>query len=207
MNRTKLIIAVVLTALTLNAAAQYSQLGSKNEFMLKMELGYAPFMGNMGQAGDHGYYLSKFHNATGANIMLGANISQDWFIGAGAGFNYYHNMVQGMAEPLMGANVFVDVDFRPIWKGVMGLDYQPTTIKWAPLVGLRAGGSALLGKAEPESYGTTLTPMAEFYGGINWYYMHGLHNMEHNWHSFYATIGVAYMQQTVYLPVRVGWRW
>ena len=31
--------------------------------------------------------------------------------------------------------------------------------------------------------------------------------MTHNWHSFYATLGVAYMQQTFFLPVRVGWRW
>ena len=85
MNKIKIIIAVVLTAFALNASAQYSQLGKKNEFMLKMELGYAPFMGNMGQAGEHGYYLSKFHNAAGANIMAGINISQDWFIGAGAG--------------------------------------------------------------------------------------------------------------------------
>ena len=207
MNRIKIIIAVVLTALTLNATAQYSQLGKKNEFMLKMELGYAPFMGNMGQAGDHGYYLSKFHNAAGLNIMAGVNISQDWFVGAGAGFNYFHNLQQGLAEPLMGANFFLDVDFRPIWKAVMGLDYQPTTIKWAPLVGLRAGGSMLMGQPEPDGYGTTMTPLAEFYGGINWYYLHGLHNMEHNWHSFYATIGVAYMQQTVFLPIRVGWRW
>ena len=207
MNKIKNIIAVVLTAFALNASAQYSQLGKKNEFMLKMELGYAPFMGNMGQAGEHGYYLSKFHNAAGANIMAGINISQDWFIGAGAGFNYFHNLQQGLADPLMGANFFLDIDFRPIWKGVMGLDYQPTTIKWAPLVGFRAGGSALMGKAEPDGYGTTITPLAEFYGGINWYYMHGLRNMEHNWHSFYATIGVAYMQQTVFLPVRVGWRW
>ena len=47
----------------------------------------------------------------------------------------------------------------------------------------------------------------ELYGGVNWYYMHGLRNMQHNWHSFYATIGVAYLQQTVFLPVRIGWRW
>ena len=87
----------------------------------------------------------------------------------------------------------------------MGLDYQPTTIKLAPLVGGRLGGSLLMGDAD--TYGTTFTPMAEFYGGINWYYMHGLRNMEHNWHSFYATIGVAWMQQTVFLPIRVGWRW
>ena len=164
MNKIKIISAVVLMALSFNAAAQFSQLGSENEFMFKAEIGYAPFMGNMGQAGDHGYYLSKFHNAAGLNLMAGLNISQDWFVGGGVGFNYYHNFIQGLAVPLMGANFFVDVDFRPIWKAVMGLDYQPTTINWAPLVGLRGGGSLLMGQAEPDGYGNTFSPLVEFYG-------------------------------------------
>lgn len=207
MNRIKVLLTIVLSALTLSAAAQYSQLDKSNEFMLKLELGYAPFVGNVGEAGEHGFYLNKFHNAVGLNAMAGVNISQDWFVGGGAGFNYYHNFNQGVVTPVMGANVFADVDFRPIWQGLMGVDYQPATIKWAPLVGLRAGASILLGEAEPVGYGTTITPMAEFYGGINWYYMHGLRNMAHNWHALYATIGVAYMQQTVFLPVRIGWRW
>ena len=82
----------------------------------------------------------------------------------------------------------------------MGVDYQPVTIKWAPEVGGRLGGSILLD-------GMNFSPMAEVYTGINWYYAHGLRNMAHNWHSFYLTIGVAYMQQAVFLPVRLGWRW
>ena len=204
MNRIKVILAVALATLTLDAAAQYSQLGAKHEFMLKVELGYAPYMGNVGTAGDNGFNLDKFHNAAGLNAMAGINISQDWFVGGGAGFAYYHNLQQGMVTPMMGVNAFVDVDFRPIWQGLMGVDYQPATIKWAPMVGVRAGASIIL---DHPYYDMPLTPLAEVYGGINWYYMHGLRNMRHNWHSFYATIGVAYLQQTVILPVRVGWRW
>ena len=204
MNRIKVIFSVALTALALTASAQYSQLGKSNEFMLKIELGYNPFMGNLGTAGDHGYNLGKYHSAAGLNIMAGANVSQDWFIGGGAGFCYFHNLQQEMATPMMGANVFADVDFRPIWQGMMGLDYQPATIKWAPMVGVRAGASIIL---DHPDYGTPFTPLFELYGGINWYYLHGLRNMQHNWHSFYATLGVAYQQQTVFLPIRIGWRW
>lgn len=207
MNKTRIIIATVLTVLAVNATAQYSQLGKPNEFMLKIEMGYAPFMGNVGQAGEHGYYLSKYHQAMGLNLLAGTNISQDWFIGGGVGANYYHNFQHAQAVSLFGANVFADVDFHPIWQGLMGLDYQPATITWAPMVGARLGGSVLMGQAEPDGYGTTITPMGEFYVGLNWYYQHGLRNMGHNWHSFYATIGVAYMQQTVFLPARLGWRW
>lgn len=204
MNRIKVIFAVVLAALSLNASAQYSQLGKKNEFMLKLELGYAPYMGNVGTAGDYGFNITKYHNAAQFNAMAGANVSQDWFIGGGAGFNYFHNLEQDVVEPMMGVSVFADVDFRPIWQGLMGLDYQPATIKWAPMVGVRAGVNMIL---DHPYYDSPLTPLLECYGGVNWYYMHGLRNMQHNWHSFYATFGVAYMQQTVFLPVRVGWRW
>ncbi|MBQ8704000.1 MAG: hypothetical protein IJ524_06460 [Bacteroidales bacterium] len=204
MNRIKVIFAVVLAAFAVNASAQFSQQGKSNEFMLKMEPGYAPFMGNVGTAGEHGFNITKYHNAVQFNALAGVNVSQDWFVGGGAGFSYFHNTIQGDITPMMGVSVFADVDFRPIWQGMMGLDYQPATIKWAPMVGARAGVSLIL---DHPYYGSPMTPMMELYGGINWYYMHGLRNMQHNWHSFYATVGVAYMQQTVFLPIRVGWRW
>ena len=204
MNKIKTVIALVLTCLATGASAQFSQLGPKNEFMLKAEAGYMPFIGHVGNPGEQGYTLRDFHNGANLNVMAGINISQDWFLGGGAAFHYFHNTEQGLAEPLMGVGFFVDFDFRPIWKAVMGVDYQPTTIKWAPEVGGRLGGSMLLNHPD---YGSPFTPLAEFYGGINWYYAHGLRNMEHNWHSFYATIGIAYMQQAVFLPIRIGWRW
>lgn len=206
MNKTKIIIATLLTALAVNANAQFSQLGNRNEFMLKMELGYAPFVGNVGQAGEHGYYLPKYHQAAGLDLMAGCNFSQDWFLGGGIGLNYYLNPQLSQAASLLGVNAFADIDFRPIWEGLMGLDYQPATIKWAPMVGARLGGSVLMGQPEPDGYGTTITPLGEFYVGLNWFYLHGLRNMEHNWRSLYVSVGVAYMQQTVFLPVRLGWR-
>lgn len=208
MNKLKVLVVTVLVSVSLSAAAQYSQLGKKNEFMLKVDAGYAPFMGNVGEAGDYGFYLGEFHSAANANVMAGLNISQDWFVGLGAGFNYFHNFNHKEVDALVGVNFFADMDFRPIWKAIMGLDYQPTSIKWAPMVGVRAGGSLLMGKEE--TYGNTFTPMAEIYGGLNWYYWYafnGMRNMTRNWHSFYVTIGLAYMQQTVFLPIRLGWRW
>ena len=204
MKQIKTLILAAVVCFAYSATAQYSQLGKKNEFMLKVEAGYAPFMGNVGEAGDNGYNIDKFHNAGNLNVMAGLNISQDWFLGGGAGFCYYFNTKQESAESLMGANVFVDMDFRPIWKAIMGLDYQPTSITWAPMVGTRLGGSMLFGD------NVLFTPMAEVYGGVNWYYwyhIHGMRNMTRNWHSFYLTIGVAYMQQAVFLPIRLGWRW
>lgn len=204
MNRIKVILAVALTALAVNASAQYSQLGKQNEFMLKVELGYAPFATNVGQAGENGYNITKFHNAAVVDVMAGANVSQDWFVGGGAGFNYFHNPKQGIVTPMMGVNAFVDVDYRPIWQGLMGVDYQPATIKWSPMLGMRAGVSMIL---DHPYYGAPLSPLGELYVGVNWYYRHGLRNMEHNFHAFYATVGVAYLQQTVYMPLRIGWRW
>ncbi len=201
MNRISIIIVTALTALTIGANAQYTQLGPKNEFMLKAEIGYAPFMGNYGKLGDKGYNLANYENSASLNVMAGINISQDWFLGFGVGGNHFHSIRIKDAESHFGATAFIDFDFRPIWKAVMGVDYQPTTIKWAPLMGARIGGSILMAD------NMLFTPMAEAYGGINWYYAHGLRNMTHNWHSFYATLGVAYMQQTFFLPVRVGWRW
>lgn len=204
-NRLSILIAAVLTVMSLQAAAQYSQLGPKNEFMLKAEAGYSIFMGNTGTPGETGYNLPNYEHAAGVNVMAGVNISQDWFLGGGVGFNYYHNFKQELSNPMMGVNFFADFDFRPIWKAGMGIDYQPTSINWAPMLGGRVGGSLLMADE------TKFSPLAEIYGGINWYYAQqlarGMRNKTRLWHSFYATLGVAYMQQTIFLPIRVGWRW
>jgi hypothetical protein len=208
MTKYKVLVLALLTAVSLTATAQYNQLGKKNEFMLKIDGGIMPFMGNLGTAGEHGYYLGDFHSGANLSVMAGVNISQDWFVGGGAGVNYFFSPKQEVSQTAIGANVFVDMDFRPIWKAVMGLDYQPTSIKFAPVFGVRAGGSLLFD--DSDRYGTPFTPMVELYGGLNWYYWYhfnGMRNMTRNWHSFYATIGVAYMQQTVFLPIRLGWRW
>lgn len=212
MNKIKVLLVAALLGASMTAAAQYSQLGPQNEFMLKVEAGYAPFIGNyvIGNNGEpdyNGYYLGKFQNAINLNVLAGANISQDWFVGGGAGFNYFLSFNQKEAPSLMGASVFADLDFRPVWQSVMGLDYQPTSIKWAPMVDVRIGGSILLNHPD---YGTKFSPMLEISGGANWYYWYalkGMRNMERNWRSLYATIGIAYHLQTIYMPIRVGWRW
>lgn len=206
MSKIKVLFLAALVSFGLTSKAQYTQLGSKTEFMLKVEAGYGLFMGNYGEVDKETgrYNLDKFHSMANANVMAGVNISQDWFLGAGGGFCYFHSPKQETSKSMMGANVFVDMDFRPIWKAIMGLDYQPTSIKFAPLLGVRAGASALFDDK------TLITPMAEIYGGLNWYYwyhLHGMRNMGRNWHSFYVTLGVAYMQQTFFLPLRIGWRW
>lgn len=206
MTRIKTLLLVALAALALNASAQYSQLGKKNEFMLKIEGGYAPFVGHVGEADDYGYPLNKFHHGADIDVMAGVNISQDWFLGGGAGFAYYFSD-HGDAQSMMGAKAFVDFDFRPIWKSVMGQDYQPKSIKWAPEVGARLGGSILL---DHPVEGTLFSPLAEVYGGVNWYYwyhLNGMRNMTRNWSSFYITVGVAYLHKTVFVPIRLGWRW
>ena len=201
----KVLVFAVLAGLSLSATAQYTQkLGSGNEFMLKVEGGISPFMGNVGEADATGYNLNKFHTGADLNVMAGINISQDWFLGGGRGACYFFSPNQESAESHFGVNIFADMDFRPIWKAIMGLDYQPTSIKFAPLLGVRAGGSMLFAD------NMLFTPLLEVYGGLNWYYwyhIYGMRNMSRNWHSFYVTIGIAYMQQTVFLPIRIGWRW
>lgn len=200
MKYVKIQIIIALMLMSATASAQFSQLDGGNEFMLKIEGGYMPFIGNVGDNPEE-YPLAQFHNAANLNVMLGSNISQDWFVGGGAGFLYYHNTMQGLAEPEMGVSVFADFDFRPIWQGIMGVDYQPVTIKWAPEVGGRVGVSTLLSDVGQ------ISPMGEVYGGLNWYYRHGLRQMEHNWHAFYVTVGVALLHKSLFVPIRLGWRW
>ncbi len=206
MTRIKTLLLVALAALALNASAQYTQLGKKNEFMLKIEGGYAPFVGHIGEADNYGYPLPKSYHGADIDVMAGINISQDWFLGGGAGFGYYFSNHDDTPS-MMGAKVFADMDFRPIWKSVMGKDYQPKSIKWAPEVGVRLGGSILL---DHPVEGTLFSPLAELYGGVNWYYWYhfnGMRNMTRNWSSFYLTAGVAYLHKTVFFPIRIGWRW
>lgn len=204
MKSIKTLIATMLVMLPVVAWAQFSQLGAKNQFMLKLEGGYMPFASNTGITEEKDFAIDSYHNAINFNAMAGMNLSQDWFVGAGAGFMYFHSTGQKPTEPYMGVTFFADFDFRPIWKGVMGLDYQPVTIQWAPELGGRIGGNMLLNHPD---FGSPFSPMFEVYAGINWYYAHGLRNMGLNWHSFYATVGLAYMQQAFMVPVRVGWRW
>ena len=193
MSRIKAIIAAALVALSFNATAQFSQLGASNQFMLKAEIGYAPFMGNYGKLGNEGYNLSHYQNAAGLNVMAGINISQDFFLGAGVGYTFCAPMRPARFDKSSHMAVaFIDMDFRPVGD------------TWAPMVGARVGGSFLM---NPNNYGNTISPYLEVYAGLNWFYDHALQQMDKNYHSLFAEVGVVMVQQTVFIPIRVGWRW
>ena len=54
---------------------------------------------------------------------------------------------------------------------------------------------------------TPSSPYLEVYAGLNWFYDHALQQMDKNYHSLFAEVGVVMVQQTVFIPIRVGWRW
>ena len=185
----------------LQVHAQYSQLEPNTTFMFKVELGYAPFIGNTGALDNDGFALAHQQNVAEVDLVAGANLAQDWFVGGGVGGQLYHSTTQQEEASMMGATVFANAEYRPARHAVGATDYKPVAMSFAPLAGARAGVSLLM--AEEMGF----TPMAEVYGGISWYYTQGLHNSTHNRHSLFATLGVAYMQGAVFLPMRLGWRW
>lgn len=201
MNRIRLILTTAAMLWVASGEAQPSQLEANSEFMFKLELGYSPFVGNTGTADEEGYALQHQESAAGIDAVAGVNLYQDWFVGGGVGGQLFHNLTQHGVETKMGATVFADADYRPWRQSPSLLEKSTVAIMFAPLVGVRAGASALMGEE------MKLSPMAEVYGGISWYYARGLRNTTPHRHSVYATLGVAYMQQTVFLPVRIGWRW
>lgn len=185
------------------ASAQYTQDKPNNEFMFKVEMGYLHNVGNYGQPEvegvnpdilPSGYRLNLHEEAAGLNVMVGANLSQDFFLGGGLGYAYCYPRFAGNLDytPSHMAHGFVDMDYRPIGD------------TWAPMVGARVGGSFLM---NPGNYGNTISPYLEVYGGINWFYDHALQQMDRNYHSLFAEVGIVLEQQTVFIPIRVGWRW
>lgn len=183
-------LLVTLLMLTLTGRAQYKQDFHKVEYMLKVDAGYLPFMTNYGEAGDNGYYNEDMRHAAGVNVVNGACISQDFFLGVGLGYQYMARP-DNMKEGWHGALAFVDIDYRPLEE------------EWAPMMMGRVGANYTMSDG---AYGNTLTPYAELAIGVNWYYNYVYSNMERNYKSLYVTLGVAIMQQTTFLPVRIGWR-
>ena len=190
---------LLLTAAT--ASAQYTQDNPKVEYMFKLEAGFLHNVGNYGSpktdasstnTKETGYNLNAWEEAMGLNIINGINISQDFFLGLGLGYDFCAPMRPvHLDKSSHMANVFIDMDFRPVGD------------TWAPMVGARLGGSMLL---NPNNYGTTMSPYIELYGGLNWFYDHALQQMNRNYHSLYVEAGVLFVQQTVFIPIRVGWR-
>ncbi|MCR4659531.1 MAG: hypothetical protein K5650_04460 [Bacteroidales bacterium] len=202
MKYIKTLCLTALMMLCLTSQAQFFQDMNRQQWMLKVELGAMPFMSNEGHPGDYGYFLNNYQSAIGLDVIGGLNLNQDFFVGLGAG-GYYAANIATPSVFNIAATAFADIDYRPIWSS-HGDDNTPQTYRLAPMAGIRGGMSVLLDDAE--RYGTNFDPYGEIYAGVNWYYRHGLRNMEHNWYSLYLQIGIAYMQQTVFLPVRIGWR-
>lgn len=194
----KYIFFLVLIALAASASAQYSQSRPTHQFMTKLEFGYLPFVANVGDAtkeptanNQAKYPLDSMEHAAGFNFMMGSNISQDFFIGGGLGYAYCAP-IKSLGSGRHSAIFFADFDYRPLAE------------KFAPLLGARLGGSFLTGNDTHES---SLSPYLEVYAGLNIYTNHVISNMERNNKSFYIELGAAYMQRTVFLPIRFGWRW
>lgn len=205
MKNIKSVLLIVMLLTATSVSAQFTQDRPNVEYMLKIEAGYLHNVGNYGKAssnsngstnvGDaNSYYLRDHEEAFGLNIINGVNISQDFFLGGGLGYSYCMPLYQGnegLASSHL-AQVFVDMDYRPI------------EADWAPMVGARLGGSFLM---NANNYGTTMSPYVEVYTGVNWFYDHALQQMDRNYHSWFLEAGIVLQQQTIFIPVRFGWRW
>ena len=199
--RTVLLVVMLLGCQT--AMAQYTQDKPNVEFMFKVEAGYLHFVGNYGKPEiegtdpydiPSGYRLNLHEEAAGLNLMAGANISQDFFLGGGLGYAYCYPLFKGNMDYTAShmAHLFVDMDYRPVGD------------IWAPMVGARVGGSFLM---NPGNYGNTISPYLEVYTGLNWFYDHALQQMDRNYHSLFVEVGIVLEQQSVFFPLRIGWRW
>ena len=191
-----MLLAVVATVVSLTASAQFRQDRSDYEYMFKAELGYLPFVDNLGDKGEYGcYIINDMQHAVNANIINGINIDQDFFVGVGLGYNFVAkpgdissmNTDQGMHCPM----AFLDFDFRPLHA------------EWAPMFEAKFGASYLMSDGP---YENTLRPYIEVATGVNWFFRHEVRNMERNYKSLYLTIAFAYTQQACYVPIRIGIR-
>jgi len=181
---------LLLALLPCFAKAQFSQDGSDFEYMFKAEVGYWPFISNLGEEGSYGYYISDLRHVANVNVINGVNIKQDFFVGLGLGYG----MVSVPSDFLNGwhsAMVFVDFDYRPL------------DVEFSPMVGAKAGVNYMMADTP---YGNTLTPYAEVSTGLNWFFNYRYRNMERNYRSLFVEVAVAYMQQSVLLPIRLGVR-
>ena len=198
--KASLLIVMLMTAGTV--AAQYTQDRPSVEYMFKIEAGYLHNVGNYGQPKNEatttniegtGFNLNAWEEGMGLNVINGINISQDFFLGAGVGYTFCAPMRPARFDKSSHmAQAFIDMDFRPVGD------------TWAPMVGARVGGSFLM---NPNNYGNTISPYLEVYAGLNWFYDHALQQMDKNYHSLFAEVGVVLVQQTIFIPIRIGWRW
>ncbi len=190
MDKIKKTLLTLLLLLPLGVMAQFSQDKSDYAYMFKGELGYMPFVSNMGEEGSHGYYISDLRHIAGLNLINGVNIRQDFFAGIGLGYGYVARP-QDLATGWHSALAFVDLDYRPL------------DVEFAPMVSAKLGASYMMADIP---YGNTLTPYVELSAGLNWFYRYQYRNMERNYLSLYFELGFAYTQQCAFLPLRIGVR-
>ncbi|MDY5968791.1 MAG: hypothetical protein SPJ13_02070 [Bacteroidales bacterium] len=190
MKKINMLFGAVLLITSFSAEAQYMQNRPAVEPMFKADVGYAPFIANS-HKGDKGFIIDHTQSFANADVMGGVCISQDFFLGIGLGYNYFANP-NNIAGGLHGASAYVD------------FDYHPLQIEFSPMFYAKAGASYLINSEG--AYGSTLTPMVDLGVGCNWYFRHAVVNMERNYRSLFLTVGVAYMQQAVFLPIRLGFR-
>lgn len=195
MKSIRIFLALSFILATVTTQAQFRQDRHDVEYMIKAEMGYMPFISNLGHEGDYGYIINDLRHGVGLNVINGVNIKQDFFLGLGLGYNL-------IAKPadITGFNIGNG------WHCPMGFidfDYRPLNEEWAPMFGARLGASYLMSDGP---YGNTLKPYVEVLTGVNWFFRHEVRNMERNYMSLYMELGFAYTQQTCYLPVRIGVR-
>ena len=195
MNKIKAFFLLVAIAISFTATAQFRQDRSDYEYMFKAEMGYMPFISNLGHEGDYGYIISNLEHGVGLNVINGVNIKQDFFIGLGLGASFIARPAD-MANFDFGAGMLCP-------KAFADFDYRPLNEEWAPMFGARVGASYLMSDGP---YGNTLKPYVELLTGVNWFFRHVVRNMERNYASLYLEVGFAYTQQTCCLPIRLGIR-
>lgn len=195
MKQFRILILVCATMFSLSTNAQFRQDHAKVDYMFKAELGYLPFVDNLGDKGEYGYIINDMQHAVNVNVINGININQDFFLGLGLGYNFVAkpkdignlNIDQGSHCPM----AFLDFDFRPLNE------------EWAPMFEAKIGASYLMSDGP---YDNTLKPYIELATGVNWFFNHEVRNMERNYKSLYMTIAFAYTQQACYVPIRIGFR-
>ena len=190
MNKGKFLLALLATIIVMPAMAQFTQDKPKAEYMFKADVGYMPYISNLGHAGDYGYYISDLRHITNVNVINGVNLRQDFFVGLGFGYGYV-STPSNMSDGWHSAMAFLDLDYRPI------------DVEWAPMVGARLGAHYMMSNTP---YENTLTPYVEISAGVNWFFNYVYRNMERNYMSVYLELAAAYTQQTVFLPIRLGVR-
>ena len=179
-NKSLLLIVMLLTAGV--ASAQYAQEKPNVEFMFKVEAGYLHNVGNYGK---------PTTEATGPDIKgTGYNLNA-WEEGAGlnlmAGVNISQDFFLGggvgysMCAPMRPARFDKSSNLAALF---IDMDFM-----------------------NPNNYGNTISPYLEVYAGLNWFYDHALMQMERNYHSLFVETGITLVQGTVFIPIRVGWRW